>query len=254
MKAINFVCQDFRQGELADDVTDYHVTTLETQYPLQEDAGEEGESMTSSAGYDSLVDRSFGSHPGGPADQARRDALNAAMTTCGLPVSSTSGSVHFSTMTSPQSARACLGRADAAGTPTSPGEVSGGRGAGYDNVMVWLNQQSCGGTVKRKRRINRRQRLAANQRERRRMVSMNSAFEALRQTIPTLPYEKKLSRIQTLRLAMDYINVMSDILQGPATHPGGAGSTDTNLSAGNASMHVPTSHQTHMAAGSLQYW
>lgn len=83
----------------------------------------------------------------------------------------------------------------------------------YDNVMVWLNQQSCGGTVKRKRRINKTQRQAANMRERRRMVNLNTAFERLRETIPMFPYEKKLSRIQTLRLAIDYISFMSDIVQ-----------------------------------------
>ena len=84
----------------------------------------------------------------------------------------------------------------------------------YDNVMVWLNQQSCGGTIKRKRRITRPQRVAANMRERRRMVHLNDAFECLRKTIPSFPYEKKLSRIQTLRLAIDYISFMTELLHG----------------------------------------
>ena len=84
----------------------------------------------------------------------------------------------------------------------------------YDNVMIWLNHQACGGTVKRKRRITKSQRLAANQRERKRMVHLNTAFESLRQTIPSFPYEKKMSRIQTLRLAMDYIVFMTELLYG----------------------------------------
>ena len=84
----------------------------------------------------------------------------------------------------------------------------------YDNVMVWLNQQSCGGAMKRKRRITRPQRVAANMRERRRMVHLNDAFECLRKTIPSFPYEKKLSRIQTLRLAIDYISFMTELLHG----------------------------------------
>lgn len=84
----------------------------------------------------------------------------------------------------------------------------------YDNVMVWLNHQACGGTVKRKRRITKTQRVAANQRERKRMVHLNTAFECLRQTIPSFPYEKKLSRIQTLKLAIDYIAFMTEILYG----------------------------------------
>ena len=84
----------------------------------------------------------------------------------------------------------------------------------YDNVMVWLNQQACGGAIKRKRRITRPQRVAANMRERRRMIHLNDAFECLRTTIPSFPYEKKLSRIQTLRLAIDYISFMTELLHG----------------------------------------
>ena len=65
-----------------------------------------------------------------------------------------------------------------------------------EHVTLWLNQQACGGAIKRKRRINRRQRVAANHRERKRMVQVNDAFEQLRRKIPMFPYEKKLSRIQ----------------------------------------------------------
>ena len=43
---------------------------------------------------------------------------------------------------------------------------------------------------------------AANMRERRRMQSINEAFESLRQHIPTLPYEKRLSKVDTLKLTI----------------------------------------------------
>ena len=46
------------------------------------------------------------------------------------------------------------------------------------------------------------QRYAANMRERKRMQSINDAFEGLRQHIPTLPYEKRLSKVDTLRLTI----------------------------------------------------
>ncbi|CAH2306322.1 pancreas transcription factor 1 subunit alpha-like [Pelobates cultripes] len=55
-------------------------------------------------------------------------------------------------------------------------------------------------------------RQAANVRERRRMLSINSAFEELRNRVPTFPYEKRLSKIDTLRLAIAYIALLSDIL------------------------------------------
>ncbi|CAM9534133.1 unnamed protein product [Lampetra fluviatilis] len=56
------------------------------------------------------------------------------------------------------------------------------------------------------------QRTAANVRERRRMLSINSAFEELRCHVPTFPYEKRLSKIDTLRLAIAYIALLRDIL------------------------------------------
>ena len=46
------------------------------------------------------------------------------------------------------------------------------------------------------------QRHAANLRERKRMQSINDAFEGLRTHIPTLPYEKRLSKVDTLRLTI----------------------------------------------------
>ncbi|XP_005089465.1 uncharacterized protein LOC101849094 [Aplysia californica] len=58
------------------------------------------------------------------------------------------------------------------------------------------------------------QRRAANIRERRRMYNLNEAFDCLRQRIPTFAYEKRLSRIETLRLAISYISFMTGIVNG----------------------------------------
>lgn len=75
-------------------------------------------------------------------------------------------------------------------------------------------QSSGGGTTKRKRRriITADQRRAANVRERRRMSHLNDAFDGLRKRVPTFAYEKKLSRIETLRLAVTYIRFMAELL------------------------------------------
>jgi hypothetical protein len=56
------------------------------------------------------------------------------------------------------------------------------------------------------------QRQAANMRERRRMQSINEAFELLRTQLPTLPYEKKISKVDTLKMAIGYINFLTDLL------------------------------------------
>lgn len=68
------------------------------------------------------------------------------------------------------------------------------------------------GKPKRKRVISSVQRQAANIRERKRMFSLNEAFDLLRRKVPTFAYEKRLSRIETLRLAMVYIDFMKEIL------------------------------------------
>ncbi|XP_023218877.1 pancreas transcription factor 1 subunit alpha-like [Centruroides vittatus] len=62
------------------------------------------------------------------------------------------------------------------------------------------------------------QRLAANLRERRRMQSINDAFEGLRAHIPTLPYEKRLSKVDTLKLAIGYISFLSELVNS-GRHP-----------------------------------
>ncbi|XP_053571475.1 basic helix-loop-helix transcription factor scleraxis [Bombina bombina] len=57
-----------------------------------------------------------------------------------------------------------------------------------------------------------RQRHTANARERDRTNSVNSAFTALRTLIPTEPADRKLSKIETLRLASSYISHLGNVL------------------------------------------
>lgn len=62
------------------------------------------------------------------------------------------------------------------------------------------------------------QRHAANLRERKRMQSINEAFEGLRHHIPTLPYEKRLSKVDTLRLAIGYIGFLTEMISSDMSH------------------------------------
>uniref|UniRef100_A0A670ZBG2 Pancreas transcription factor 1 subunit alpha n=1 Tax=Pseudonaja textilis TaxID=8673 RepID=A0A670ZBG2_PSETE len=76
--------------------------------------------------------------------------------------------------------------------------------------------KACSAAVRRRVRSEaelQQLRQAANVRERRRMQSINDAFEGLRSHIPTLPYEKRLSKVDTLRLAIGYINFLSELVQ-----------------------------------------
>lgn len=61
--------------------------------------------------------------------------------------------------------------------------------------------------------VLRRRRLAANARERRRMNGLNEAFDRLRQAIPSLDADHKLSKFETLQMAQTYISALKDLLQ-----------------------------------------
>lgn len=62
-------------------------------------------------------------------------------------------------------------------------------------------------------RIKKNRRMKANDRERNRMHTLNEALERLRLTLPTFPEETKLTKIETLRFAHNYIFALEQVLQ-----------------------------------------
>ena len=99
---------------------------------------------------------------------------------------------------------------------TPPGSLyslssAGGVGSIQDDQYLGFQHEN---NKKRRRQATQAQRRAANIRERKRMLSLNDAFEELRQIVPTFSHEKKISRIDTLRLAIIYISFMTEILAG----------------------------------------
>lgn len=56
----------------------------------------------------------------------------------------------------------------------------------------------------------------ANKKERRRTLSINNAFSNLRDCIPNVPSDTKLSKIKTLRLATSYISYLMELLDDSA--------------------------------------
>ena len=46
------------------------------------------------------------------------------------------------------------------------------------------------------------------------MVNLKEAFKELRDCLPTFSYERKLSRIETLRLAIMYIGFLKEVMEG----------------------------------------
>ena len=71
--------------------------------------------------------------------------------------------------------------------------------------------------------ILRKRRIAANSRERRRMNGLNDAFERLRDVIPSLGSDHKLSKYETLQMAQTYIGSLASLLRRTS-------STDSNTS------------------------
>ena len=62
----------------------------------------------------------------------------------------------------------------------------------------------------------RQRRCAANMRERNRMHVVNFAFDRLREVVPSYPANRKLSKIETLRMACSYIQELTNLLKSNA--------------------------------------
>ena len=61
--------------------------------------------------------------------------------------------------------------------------------------------------------VVKKRRLAANARERRRMNSLNDAFERLREVVPALGSDRKLSKFETLQMAQTYIGALAELIK-----------------------------------------
>jgi hypothetical protein len=90
-----------------------------------------------------------------------------------------------------------------------------------------------GGVTKKKDLINssptvvtKHRRLAANARERRRMDSLNTAFDSLRDVLPSVETGRKLSKFDTLQMAQTYIEALMEILGAPDSSVSSPASSD----------------------------
>ncbi|XP_028845136.1 transcription factor atoh7 [Denticeps clupeoides] len=63
-----------------------------------------------------------------------------------------------------------------------------------------------------------RRRMAANARERKRMQGLNTAFDRLRRVVPQWGQDKKLSKYETLQMALSYIVALDRILADAGRH------------------------------------
>ncbi|XP_008822243.1 class A basic helix-loop-helix protein 15 [Nannospalax galili] len=101
-------------------------------------------------------------------------------------------------------------------TPERPQPGSGGselakglrsRAARTAGARAEVSRHRQGSSSRRENSVQRR--LESNERERQRMHKLNNAFQALREVIPHVRADKKLSKIETLTLAKNYIKSLT---------------------------------------------
>ncbi|XP_013806317.1 class A basic helix-loop-helix protein 15 [Apteryx mantelli] len=100
-------------------------------------------------------------------------------------------------------------------------------------------------------------RLESNERERQRMHKLNNAFQALREVIPHVRAENKLSKIETLTLAKNYIKSLTSIILNmsnghfPAAE-GMGGTSGSKLQQHYQQQHGDGEHEEHLKKYSTQ--
>ncbi|XP_056297900.1 neurogenin-1 [Pseudoliparis swirei] len=71
--------------------------------------------------------------------------------------------------------------------------------------------------------VKKNRRVKANDRERNRMHNLNDALDTLREVLPAFPDETKLTKIETLRFAHNYIWALSETIRIADLQPGRPG-------------------------------
>ncbi|KAH9491869.1 Protein atonal 1 [Bulinus truncatus] len=84
---------------------------------------------------------------------------------------------------------------------------------GYLPYYSGFESDSCSSSKEGSGEVVVKRRSNANARERRRMQSMNAAFDRLRDVIPSYGGNRKLSKYETLQMAQSYINALEDVLK-----------------------------------------
>ncbi|XP_065166500.1 heart- and neural crest derivatives-expressed protein 2 isoform X2 [Atheta coriaria] len=84
----------------------------------------------------------------------------------------------------------------------------------------------------------------ANKKERRRTMSINNAYSDLRDCIPNVPADTKLSKIKTLRLATSYISYLTGVLE--TDDPAGGFKAELISTSRKSQNHQNHQHQTQL--------
>ncbi|CAL1542323.1 unnamed protein product [Lymnaea stagnalis] len=122
-------------------------------------------------------------------------------------------SPHLATQTTPSQPSAALGNGFPLKTRKSNSHLGPNHNVKDDDQpdkesLIHLSREE----RRRRRRATQKYRTAHATRERIRVEAFNVAFSDLRKLLPTLPPDKKLSKIEILRLAICYISYLNHVL------------------------------------------
>ncbi|XP_062550625.1 basic helix-loop-helix neural transcription factor TAP [Armigeres subalbatus] len=98
-------------------------------------------------------------------------------------------------------------------TPTKPSNAANGEQKPKRKYAMGKSRITRNRSPTQVVKIKRFRRLKANDRERNRMHTLNEALERLRLTLPTFPEDTKLTKIETLRFAYNYIFSLVHVLE-----------------------------------------
>lgn len=111
------------------------------------------------------------------------------------------------------STRGKRGHSKRGDNPSSPSDSGG---SSTTEEMTEKKPRTSKRTARRRKGVSARERnirrLESNERERQRMHSLNDAFQDLREVIPHVNLDRKLSKIETLTLAKNYIKALTNVI------------------------------------------
>ena len=100
--------------------------------------------------------------------------------------------------------------------PQHPYSPSDSGGSSNSEESVEKRARATKKASRRRKSVSARERnlrrLESNERERQRMHSLNDAFQDLREVIPHVNLDRKLSKIETLTLAKNYIKALTNVI------------------------------------------
>ena len=132
---------------------------------------------------------------------------------CWTPCSSSSSSSGSSTATVKTEASSAESSGSVDVRPLKVVRQRKSKGQQQARPVRGRRKRTTSGTTPPPVEVVKKRRSAANARERRRMNGLNDAFERLREVVPQLGSDRKLSKFETLQMAQTYIGALAELIK-----------------------------------------